>query len=232
MYIHTYTHTKNSHEPAQQKGDKYTFYVNGDFNPGSYVHMRAKLVYLEDTSAIDDDGTLDEEDALKATDWSKQNKATFGKAAPAAPAIPAIPAEEQEDEMGELNGNQLGDQDEIIHMEDEKVDDDADGGGPGGNGVELLKMKIKCVMDVEGNSVKKTWTLSKKRDEIHYASLLDKAKKVGKSKKVPDWDSKEYVFDVNGEQVTNEEEFVQHCVNADNPDNCDTLTIEMTGKIQ
>ena len=101
-----------------------------------------------------------------------------------------------------------------------------------GNGVELRKMKIKCVMDVEGNSVKKTWTLAAKRDEIHYSSLVENAKKVGKQRKVPDWENKEYIFEVNGQQVSNENEFVQHCVNADNPDNSDYLTIYMTGKIQ
>ena len=42
--------------------------------------MRAKLVYLEDTSVIDEDGILDEDDALKVTAWSKQKKTTFGKA--------------------------------------------------------------------------------------------------------------------------------------------------------
>ena len=63
--------------------------MNGEFTPGSIVHMRANLVYLEDASVIEDDGHLDDEDAVKVTPWSRQNKTRCYKAA-AAPAAQGL----------------------------------------------------------------------------------------------------------------------------------------------
>ena len=61
-----------------QRVEKYLVCIDGkEFYPGNIVHVRARVVHLRDESAIDGDGRLDDEEAIKLSDWCKQKRITI-----------------------------------------------------------------------------------------------------------------------------------------------------------
>ena len=207
------------------------------FEAGTMVHMRARLAYVNDATLIDEDGTLDANDAIKVSPWCIAKVIEYGKTiasrgdGPVSPSI-AAPTQEKVNVVNNYNDaydhdDQGGTQQNTYELEDsDGKDKDKDvvvaPGDPNSN-CNLKKIKIKCSMMIEGKDVKKPWTLynNERRQEFTYDALLEKARKA--LRKVDGIENKNILFKVGQNTVANQEDFETYCINANDPEK-----IEMT----
>ena len=198
------------------------------FEAGTMVHMRARLAYVNDATLIDEDGTLDANDAIKVSPWCIARSIEYGKTgsgeAPVSPSIPNINYNQQN-----INVD-VGSNDNINYNYD-----DAAGSGelkepspqlqPSTDEKELKRIKIKCSVMVDGEDigVKKPLTLynNKKKQEFTYESLVEKASKA--LRRVDGIENKNVSFVVGENAIRNQEDFENYCINANDPDKIEMI---------
>lgn len=208
----------------QHRQDKYTLFIDHEFEVGTYVHMRARLLHLEDDTVVNDDGTIDDEDIIRSSNWSSPKKVEYGKARSPPKVTPGDEPEDAQNGPGSPNngvggddfggefGGELG-MGEMKELEDGPVSTDAVAS-------ELAKIKIKVVgMTIAGKDVKKNWTFynKDKKREFTYDELVIKTRKLLKTKKVDNYETATLSFKVGENEVATQQDFIDYCVNAPDP---------------
>ena len=92
---------------------------------------------------------------------------------------------------------------------------------------ELTKIKMRCCIKINGNDVTKAWSFynNDRKKEFTYNCLIAKARKVLRIKKVEDYENKVFSFFIGQNQVSNQQDFEDYCINAPDPHK-----IEMTAR--
>ena len=135
------------------------FYVDEKFEPGTIVHIRARLALLTDPQMIDEDGIIYEEDAIKVSPWSRQRSTVYI------------------DDFGNYNNYNYSEQkpdnqndgdykqSNYNASNDNSIDSARD--IPNGAWRDHRKLKIRCNINLDEKVFKKAWTLynhEKKQD--------------------------------------------------------------------
>ena len=181
---------------------KYTLFVDKKFDTGSTVYVRARIAHLADSSVVDDDGYLDESDAIKLSQWTGEKKAVFGKVVSNNVGVgegPGSPSNYNNNnnynavDANDFGGINMGEEQELDddNYNDNDNNDDKNNGNNGNVNInisQLTKIKIQGGMTIAGQEVTKKWTFQnkEKKREFTYAALEEKTRKFLKLKKVPE----------------------------------------------
>ena len=187
----------------QLNGCKYILYVDETFDPGTIIHVRARLAYFKDPSLIDDDGTFDLLDDVAVSDWSHPKRTVYGA------------SNAYDNSNWNYNYNYGG------YDYYKQGDSSNDKGHDTGRDYENKtwrneeKLKIKCMITTREKVVKKSVTLCNHKGEFKcgYDTLVKKIRKMRILRNIADFQIMEIIFTVDGKhEVANQQDFEMYCL--------------------